>query len=470
MIEYMKQHVKNNDRYEILTPNGWEDFEGVFINKDANKKSATIFFSDNTSVTATNDHRFFTNGSEITVKEIEVGDFLDSGDSKKEVVRIEECVLKDTYEIYNAENHVIFANEINSHQCDEFAFTPSTIATSFWSSISPTLSTGGSAIITSTPNSDEDQFANIWKEANNRFDKNGNEQKLGSNGFFPFFATWRDHPDRDDEWAESELSRLGPEKFRIEHNCEFITSEETLVSSIVLAEMEGIEPIINLGQTRWYKKPSPDYMYAVALDPSMGTGGDYAAIQVIELPSYEQVAEWRHNTTSIPTQIRILKDICTYLEETIGNPNSIFWSVENNSLGEAALIVIDDFGEENIPGMLISEPVRRGHVRKFRKGFNTTHGSKVSTCARMKAMIENHQLKIYSKPLISELKNFIASGASYKAKGGSTDDLISAMMLTIRMMTVLKDWDPRIYNSMSQVKFTEEHVPPMPIFISTGSR
>jgi hypothetical protein len=45
---------------------------------------------------------------------------------------------------------------------DEFAFVRPTIAQEFWTSITPTLSTGGKAIITSTPNSDEDQFALIW--------------------------------------------------------------------------------------------------------------------------------------------------------------------------------------------------------------------------------------------------------------------------------------------------------------------
>jgi hypothetical protein len=59
---------------------------------------------------------------------------------------------------------------------DEFAFVPPNVASEFWTSISPTLSTGGKAIITSTPNSDEDQFAQIWKEANYQFDEFGNER------------------------------------------------------------------------------------------------------------------------------------------------------------------------------------------------------------------------------------------------------------------------------------------------------
>jgi hypothetical protein len=89
---------------------------------------------------------------------------------------------------------------------DEFAFVEPNIATEFWTSISPTLATGGKAIITSTPNSDEDQFARIWKEANFKFDEFGNEQILGRNGFFPFRAYWNEHPDRDETWANEERS------------------------------------------------------------------------------------------------------------------------------------------------------------------------------------------------------------------------------------------------------------------------
>jgi len=81
---------------------------------------------------------------------------------------------------------------------DEFAFVPPNVATEFWTSISPTLATGGKAIITSTPNSDEDQFALIWKEANMRFDEFGNTRDVGKNGFFPFKAHWTEHPDRDE--------------------------------------------------------------------------------------------------------------------------------------------------------------------------------------------------------------------------------------------------------------------------------
>ena len=116
----------------------------------------------------------------------------------------------------------------------------------------------------------------------------------------------------------------------------------------------------------------------------------------------------------------------------------------------------------------MSEPIRKGHVRKFRKGFNTTHSSKITACSRLKTMIEGDKMSVRSKTLISELKGFVATGSSYQAKSGMTDDLISATLLAIRMMSVLKDWDPRIYNSFNQAEHDEDYEPPMPIFISTN--
>ncbi len=112
--------------------------------------------------------------------------------------------------------------------CDEFAFVRPSIASEFWTSITPTLSTGGKCIITSTPNSDEDQFAIIWRDANKTFDANGNETDVGINGFKSFRAVWREHPERDDVWAEQMRAQLGEERFRREMDCLCSDTEVTL--------------------------------------------------------------------------------------------------------------------------------------------------------------------------------------------------------------------------------------------------
>ena len=83
-------------------------------------------------------------------------------------------------------------------------------------------------------------------------------------------------------------------------------------------------------------------------------------------------------------------------------------------------------------------------------------------------MIENDKMIIQSKPFISELKGYVATGSSYQAKTGLTDDLVSATLLAIRMMDVLKDWDPRVYNTFSQTEDLDEYDVPMPIFVSSN--
>ena len=75
-------------------------------------------------------------------------------------------------------------------------------------------------------------------------------------------------------------------------NCEFIIFDETLISPLTLTEMVGVDPIERQGQVRWYARPKKGNTYLIALDPSLGTGGDDAAIQVFELQGMKQVAEW----------------------------------------------------------------------------------------------------------------------------------------------------------------------------------
>jgi len=215
----MNQIYAPNEEYEILTPNGWEDFEGIFLNENANKPSTKIIFTDGTFIIATNDHRFFNNKKEIKVIDLVVGNELDSQYGKIKISNLEKISLVNTYEIFNATNHVIIANKIYSHQCDEFAYVRPNVAQEFWASISPTLATGGSAIITSTPNSDEDQFALLWKGANKMEDSHGNPQELGINGFKAFRSYWREHPDRDDAWASAMRAQLGEDQFRREMDC-----------------------------------------------------------------------------------------------------------------------------------------------------------------------------------------------------------------------------------------------------------
>jgi len=338
---------------------------------------------------------------------------------------------------------------------DEFAFVRPTIAEQFWTSITPTLSTGGKAIITSTPNSDEDQFALIWKGANKTEDSYGNQTELGVNGFKAYRAYWHEQPGRDDKWAEEMKAQLGEDRFNREIGCEFIIADETLINPNTLIELTGIEPLQRMGQVRWYKKPEKGNIYVVGLDPSLGTGGDPSAIQIFEANTTTQIGEWKHNKTDIPNQVKLLAQINKYIVECTNEPNNLYYSIENNSIGEAALVSIHEYGEANISGIFLSEPGKK------RKGFNTSHKVKLAACAKFKTLLESKKLQINSRSLISELKTFIASGGSYAAKMGDNDDLVMSTLLVVRMLQQLGDYH---YELESHMRDHDEFIAPLPFF------
>jgi hypothetical protein len=342
---------------------------------------------------------------------------------------------------------------------DEFAFVRPSIAKEFWTAITPTLSTGGKAIITSTPNSDEDQFAFIWKGANKTEDEFGNTTEVGVNGFRAYRAHWSEQPGRDDKWAAEMKSQLGEDRFNREIGCEFIIADETLINPNTLIAMEGIEPVSRIGQVRWYKKPTKGNIYCVGLDPSLGTGGDPSAIQIFEANTTTQVGEWKHNKTDIPSQIKLLAQINKYISECTNEPNNIYYSIECNGIGEAAIVSLNEYGEANIPGIFISE------TGKGRRGFNTTNKSKLASCAKFKTLVESKKMTVNSRSLISELKAFVAHGGSYAAKIGDTDDLIMASLLVTRMLQQLSDYH---FDLENQIRDHDEIIMPLPFYAVMG--
>lgn len=453
-----------NSEYEILTPSGWQDFRGV--SKVNNKKTFKLTLENGSTVDATAGHYFFKDQQKIQLSEITVGDNIDTVNGPQQVVNIVESDFTTVYDIIEVDdkNHQFIVNScFITKNCDEFAFVRPTIAKEFWTSISPTLSTGGKAIITSTPNSDEDQFALLWKGANKTTDAYGNTTEIGANGFKAFRAEWWEHPDRDDKWADEERQRIGDERFRREHGLEFLIDTETLIDSSVLALLESTEPREKIGQVRWFQKPEKGKIYLVGLDPSLGTGNDPAAIQIFEANTTTQIGEWTHNKTPIQDQVKIMVDILKYIYECTGNTTELYYSVENNTIGEAALVSIQEYGEENIPGNFLSEyKAPKGKITRLRRGFYTSHTAKVTACAKLKALIETNKMKIYSKGLISEFKTFVAKGNSYAAIPGEHDDLVMATVLIVRMLQTIKDY----YQELgSQLKDHADEIKPLPIYI-----
>jgi phage FluMu gp28-like protein len=81
-----------------------------------------------------------------------------------------------------------------------------------WTSAQSTLSTGGGAIVLSTPNGVGNWFHKIWVQG-----QQGDQ-------WFPTELHWSVHPERDQSWRDEQETLLGAKGAAQECDCDFISS------------------------------------------------------------------------------------------------------------------------------------------------------------------------------------------------------------------------------------------------------
>lgn len=321
---------------------------------------------------------------------------------------------------------------------DEFAFVPDNIADEVWGSVSPTLSTGGRCIICSTPNGDTNQFAQLWRGANIPLKPT---EKIGGNGFMPIEIKWNEPPGRDDKFKDAETAKIGATRWLQEYECKFISSDPLLFDPIALENLTlrvaQTKIVATLGDTIFFKQPTPKSSIIITVDPSSGSGSDFTGIEVFEFPALEQVAEFRSNVTSSGVAYHYLKQIIKVYEK-VGA--TVYYTVENNGLGEGILALMEV--DENPPNaVFISDAGTR-------PGVATTGKTKIKSCLMIKELIERDLMIIRSDVLVREMKNFVRKGGSYAAKRGATDDLIMACVMTVRVIEEMATYDQHAYNKL----------------------
>jgi hypothetical protein len=65
--------------------------------------------------------------------------------------------------------------------------------------------------------------------------------------------------------------------------------------------------------------------------------------------------------------------------------------------------------------------------------------------------------------LIRQLKFFISKGDSFSAKSGENDDCVMSMMLSVRMMQILQNWDEKIGDLLRDDFDDQELMEPLPM-------
>lgn len=322
---------------------------------------------------------------------------------------------------------------------DEIAFISNRIQEEMWGSLTPALSTGGKFIITSTPNGDSDLFATLWRGAN-----------AGTNSFKPLQFLWWRHPDRDQAYYDDMVGKLGAVRAAQELDCQFLSSDALLISSVKLFQLRFEQPLWeSMGFKFWVPEEQlggKGKIYLVGLDPATGTGSDFSVIEIFEFPSLNQIGEFRSNEINIPLLYAKLSWILKKLSANVnGGIAEVLWTFERNGIGEAisALYFNDEHQVEEADLM-------NDHPSKF--GVYTTGKVKILSCLQLKTMVEkiNGGLNIKSEVLLNELKNFVAKGGGYEAKSGSTDDAVMATVLIMRLIKRLSEYNEEAFSKVNE--------------------
>lgn len=146
-------------------------------------------------------------------------------------------------------------------------------ASTIWAAAAPAISTGGSAILNSTPYGISGFYHSKWVEAITDSDS----------PFHPIRLYWKMHPERDQKWYYTMSKALGPRRTAQEIDGDFLSSGSTVFD---LTDIKAIEdtlseyPVIETrfnGQLRIMDKPKQDVRYFIGADVATGRSNDYSA-------------------------------------------------------------------------------------------------------------------------------------------------------------------------------------------------
>jgi len=328
---------------------------------------------------------------------------------------------------------------------DEFAFIPNHIADQFFASVYPTISSGKSTkvIIVSTPHG-MNHFYRMWHDA---------ERK--KNEYIPTAVHWKEVPGRNETWKKQTIANTSEEQFKVEFECEFLGSVDTLISPTKLRNLVYEDPIRKNKGLDVYENPKEENNYLITVDVARGISHDYSAFIVVDITEfpYKIVAKYRNN------QIKPML-FPNIIHEMAKAYNQAYVLVEVNDIGDqVSNILYFDLEYENI--LMCSMRGRAGQVvgsgfsgKKSQLGVRMTSTVKKLGCSNLKTLIEDDKLVTNDYEIISELTTFIQKGKSFEAEDGCNDDL--AMCLVIFSWLVAQEYFKEMTNNDVRKKIYEE--------------
>ena len=328
---------------------------------------------------------------------------------------------------------------------DEFAFVPNNIAEQFFASVYPTISSGKNTkvIIISTPHG-MNMYYKIWHDA---------ERK--KNEYITTDVHWSQVPGRDADWKEQTIANTSEAQFRVEFECEFLGSVDTLISASKLRLMVYEDPITTQNGLDVYEDPQKEHQYTITVDVARGIDGDYSAFTVFDTSTvpYKLVAKYRNN------QIKplLFPDI---IHRVAKSYNHAYVLIEVNDVGaQVADILQYDLEYDNL--LMAAMRGRAGQVvgqgfsgSKVQLGVKMSSAVKKLGCSNLKGLLEDDKILIQDYDIISELTTFIQKGQSWQAEEGCHDDL--AMFLVLFSWLCVQEYFKECHDNDIRLKMYEE--------------
>ena len=328
---------------------------------------------------------------------------------------------------------------------DEFAFVPNHVADSFFASVYPTITSGKNTkvIIVSTPHG-MNHFYRMWHDA---------EKK--KNEYIPTDVHWSEVPGRDEVWKEQTIANTSEQQFKVEFECEFLGSVDTLIAPSKLRTLVYDNPKTRNAGLDVYEPSKENHDYVMTVDVARGVGEDYSAFIVADITEFPHriVAKYRNNDIKPMLFPNIIYEVAK-------SYNSAYILCEVNDIGDQVASILQyDLEYQNL--LMCSMRGRAGQiVGQGFSGKKTQLGVKMSKTVKkvgslnLKTLIEEDKLIFNDYEIISELTTFISKHNSFEAEEGCNDDL--AMCLVIYAWLVQMDYFKELTDQDVRKRLYEE--------------
>lgn len=291
-----------------------------------------------------------------------------------------------------------------------------------WASAFPTLSTGGGAIINSTPYGVGNFYHKLWVDA-----------VAGGNGFFPIRLRWQMHPERDINWYNEQRAQLGPRKTAQEIDGDFLTSGSSVFNLMDIRAIEdelsefmdrNLNPDFRVeenGNLLIFKNPEKNEAYYIGADIATGRSRDYSAFSIMNRKG-EEFASYKGKIPPGKFADLLMKFGKTYNRSVI--------APEGNDIGLTTVTKIQDSGYDNLyfSQALIREKGQRKPKQEKIPGFYTTKENRPIIIDGLEEDIRNNTCVIKDIFFIQEAYTFIYDernkpiAMNKDKKSGDSDD------------------------------------------------